>query len=312
MSWLLLAAALPGLLWDAGPGTVKLLRQAGIDCIYVPAEKARAWNGSGFCHHAADLTGREKLPVPGVRWEINVASATRAPWVDANGWRMQRLRRRAYWYDLPAGAAPLAAAEAFVYGADAWLRIDPKDLDAFGKMLAFLKRISQGAPDLPPLADIAVIDDGSETMAEVFNLLSRRNLLYRAVSAPDPRYPINVRLGSKEYPQSDAADPAALAQKIRRRLTDEKRLLRVFGSEVVLGYLTGDGSRARLHLLNYGGEKVEGLRLRVRGEYAGATIAAQGIEAPRLEDFAVREGGTEFSIPEMGVYAVVDLSAARM
>ena len=38
--------------------------------------------------------------------------------------------RGKYRYDLPAGKAALAAAEAFAYGADALLKIDPADAAA--------------------------------------------------------------------------------------------------------------------------------------------------------------------------------------
>ncbi len=307
MHWVLLAA-LPGLLWDGGPETVEALKRAAIECVYVPAEKAALWAAASFCHQPANLSGRQKLAAPGVRWEINVASATRSPWVDSNGWRFLRPGSRTYYYDLPPGAsAPLAAAEAFAYDADAWLHIDPQDLEAYSRMLAFLKPIEK--PPLPGMANIAVVDDGSDLVGEVLNLLARQNLLCRPVTAPDPRYDLNVQIGAKEYPKSEAANPFEFAQKLRRRLGDDKRSLRIYGSEVVLGRLTGDASRLRLHLLNYGGEKVEGLRIRIRGTYQKGTIAAFGYDSAALEDFAVRDGATEFSILEMGLYAVVDLPA---
>jgi hypothetical protein len=80
---------------------------------------------------------------------------------------------------------------------------------------------------LPPIANIGIIDDVSPKTGELMNLLTRRNLLYRIVTAPDPRLDLNIRLGSKEYPKSEAADPSKLAQKIRAELTEEKRILPV-------------------------------------------------------------------------------------
>jgi hypothetical protein len=309
---LLLAAmmpALPSLYWDRGPETAPDLKRAGVECIEVPAVQAAAWAQIGFCNHSvapADLAARERLTSPGVHFELNLASATRSPWVDANGWRFERLQQHKYLYEVKPGVAPLAAAEVSAYGADAWLQIDPQDLEAYGRTLAFLKSVE--APALPPLFNIALVDDGSSVVGEVMNLLSRRNLLFHAVARPDPHADLSVELGSKEYPKADAADPSQFAEKLRSQLTDAKRLLRIYGSNVVIGRLTGDGSHARLHLLNYGRRNVDGLRVRVLGSYAKGALQSAGMEEDvKLEDFAVRGGGTEFSIPGMGVYAVVDL-----
>src|SRR5262245_65526895 len=83
-------------------------------------------------------------------------------------------------------------------------------------MLTFLA----GVPptDLPPVADFAVVDDGSPITGEVMNLLVRRNLLFQVVREPSTRLPITVAVGSAEYPRAEAADPSAFAQKIRRQL----------------------------------------------------------------------------------------------
>ncbi|HYM13777.1 MAG TPA: hypothetical protein VEU62_23765, partial [Bryobacterales bacterium] len=80
-----------------------------------------------------------------------------------------------------------------------------------------------------------------------------------------------------------------------------------YGSQVVIGRLTGDATHARLHLLNYGRRNVDGLHVRVLGSYAKGTLQAAGMENAKLEDYEIREGATEFGIPAMGVYAVVDL-----
>ena len=49
-----------------------------------------------------------------------------------------------------------------------------------------------------------LIDDRSPEAGEVMNLLTRRNLLFRIVSAPDPSLDLNIRLGATEYPRSAA------------------------------------------------------------------------------------------------------------
>ena len=242
----------------------------------------------------------------GARWS---GLPTRAPWIVANGWRFTRKPGAKYRYDVPAGKATLAAAEAFAYGADAVLKLDPADAVGVGTLLRFLEQLPPA--DLPPLADVAVIDDGSAITGEVMNLLARRNLLYAVVTAPSPRFRLNIAIGSREYPAEEAADPSALALKIRRQLTDEQRTLRVYGSEVVIARLTGDGNRARLHLINYGGREIEGLRIRLRHAYPVAAAYIPGGGGEPLQDYVVADGTTEFSLPRFGVYAMIDLNAAR-
>ena len=202
----------------------------------------------------------------------------------------------------------LAAAEAFAHGADLVLSVDAVDLAALGQALAALRAL----PDAPgtALADLAVVDDGSFAVGELMNLLARRNLLFRPVASPTPDLHC-VELGSKQYPRAEAGDPDALALKIRAQLGDERRSLRVYGSEVVLAHLTGDAGRLRLHLLNYGGRDIEGLRVRLRGAWTAsqALVLQHGtlaVEAPFAQD-----GATEFSLPVLGPYAVVDLVPAR-
>jgi hypothetical protein len=62
-----------------------------------------------------------------------------------------------------------------------------------------------------------------------------------------------------------------------------------------------------VHLINYGGGKVEGLRVSVRGTYAHGMLAANGVKNAKLVDYSTADDGTEFTIPEMDVYAMVDL-----
>jgi len=312
MTFLLWLAALPCLYWTQGVESAPSLKAAGTARLCVPPERAEAWRGAGFTTvplGEGDLSVRETLLAPGIKVRADRASATRSPWVDANGWRFLRDPSGQFVYDLPAGRAALAAAEAYVYGADAVLKIDPADLESLGRMMAFLAQLP--TRDLPDVADLAVVDDGSAPLGEVLNLLVRRNLLVRVVKAPSPDFTINVKLGTKEYPLKEAGEPSALALKIRRQLTDEQRALRIFGTEAVIGRLTGNGERARLHLLNYGGRELEGLRVHVRGSFAEGEALVAGAGRVALEDRAVVDGGTEFTIPRLGAYGVVELLPAR-
>jgi hypothetical protein len=309
LPWL---AALPCLYWTQPVESGPALAKAGIHRVCVAPDQAEAWGKAGFDAvplGEADLSLREALPAPGIRARADRASPTRTPWIDANGWRFRRNPAGHYAYDLPAGRAALAAAEAHVYGADAVLKIDPADLENLGRMTAFLAPLP--AEELPDVADLAVVDDGSPPLGELLNLLVRRNLLFRIVKEPSPQYRINVQLGTKEYPLREAGDPSALALKIRRQLTDEQRTLRIFGSEVVIGRLTGAAGRLRLHLLNYGGRDIEGLRIRLRGAYpeGAADVAASG--RLMLEERVVADGATEFTVPRLGPYGVIDLTAAK-
>ncbi len=312
MSLALLVAALPVLYWEQPPATAVLLKQAGIERLRVPPGSAAAWKAAGL--DASPLPDSERseravLKPPGLAGRADAASATRRPWIDANGWRYRRAPQARFFEATPKDAAVLAAAEAFAYGADLVLAIDPADLAALGEALAFLREVP--AVELPDVADLGVVDDGSPLAGELMNLLARRNLLFQPLKRAQADLPLVVQLGTKEYPESEAANPDALALKIRTRLGDERRTLRVYGSEIVIARLTGSAERRRVQLLNYGGRSIQGLRVRLRGRWSpgAALVLPRGsvaVEAPQLEDDA-----TEFSLPALGPYAVVDLTAAR-
>ncbi len=312
MSLLLWLAALPCLYWTAGVETAPSLKAAGISRLCVPPERAEAWRGAGFSPvpiSEGDLAVRDPLLAPGIKARADRASATRSPWIDANGWRFLRNPTGQYVYDLPAGRAALAAAEAYAYGADAVLKIEPADVESLGSMLQFLSQLP--ASELPDAADLAVVDDGSAPLGEVLNLLVRRNLLVKVVKAPSAEFGINVKLGTKEYPLKEAGEPSALALKVRRQLGDEQRALRIFGSEAVIGRLTRDGSRTRLQLLNYGGRDLEGLRVHLRGTFPEGVAYVEGAGRVGLEEHTATEGGTEFTVPRLGAYGVVDLPPVK-
>jgi hypothetical protein len=312
LSLALLVAALPILYWEQPPTTAVLVKQAGIERLRVPPDAVAAWKAAGLGASPlaeAERSERTQLKAPGLVGRADAASATRRPWIDANGWRYRRAPKARFFETVPKDGAVLAAAEAFAYDADLVLAVHAADLAAFGEALAFLRRVP--ALEAPDVADLGVVDDGSPLAGELLNLLSRRNLLYRALPRAEGELPLVVQLGTTEYPESEAANPDALALKIRTRLGDERRSLRVYGSEIVIARLTGSAERRRLQLLNYGGRSIQGLRVRLRGRWSpGAALVlprgSAAVEAPRLEDDA-----TEFSLPALGTYAVVDLTAAR-
>ena len=98
---------------------------------------------------------------------------------------------------------------------------------------------------------------------------------------------------------------------MRSNLTDEKRSVRIYGSQVVVARLTDRGGHVRLHLLNYTGadRKVDGIRVRVLGQYPKHQISRLA-DGPGVEllDYTVESGATEFTLPELKTYAVIDLS----
>jgi hypothetical protein len=305
---LVLLASAPCVYWTQGIESRPALEAAAITRLCVPPDQVDTWRRAGFTVSPvteAELAAREALPTPGVTARAGLASPTRSPWIVANGWRFMRAPAAKYGYTVPAGKGALAAAEAFAYGADAVLKVEPGDLGSVGTMMTFLSGLP--AADLPAVADLAVVDDGSPLTGEVMNLLARRNLLFEIVQAPVPRFRVNIVMGTAAYPREEAGDPSAFAQKIRGQLTDEQRTLRVYGSEVVICRLTGDGQRVRLHLINYGGRDIEGLLIRVRGTYRSGEAFVAGAGRLPLADQVVADGATEFSVPRIATYAVIDL-----
>jgi hypothetical protein len=76
----------------------------------------------------------------------------------------------------------------------------------------------------------------------------------------------------------------------------------------VLGRLHSDGKQARLHLLNYSGREIDSLRVRVRGSFAQMTGYAFGFVRQTMQEVSIAGGFTEFTFPQLGVYAVIDLA----
>ncbi len=304
--------ALPILFWSQSIETAASLKQAGIERIAVTPSSVAAWRSAGFDAIAlseAELTKREKLLTPKLAGRgANVASATRRPWIDANGWRLLRNPSGKFFYDLMGaalGKSVLAAAEAFAYQADAVIKLDASELAAFGEMLKLLRTL----PNEPQtnVADIGVIDDGSPLVGEVMNLFTRRNLMFQPTKAPLKQARLNIKLGTKAYPESAAADPSEFALRIRRELGDEHRSLRVYGAEIVICRLTSDGKTARLHLLNYSGREVDSLRISVRGRYDIVAMQTSEYGKQTPADLSLTSDATEFSLPRLGAYGWIEL-----
>jgi hypothetical protein len=263
---------------------------------------------------AADMSTFEEVPAPALRFRIDNARATRAPWVDSNAWRYFRGLSKANYAKLPAGSAPLAAAEAFMFDVDAVLNPDPKDLGPLQTMLEFLQ--AQQQPAMPALANIEVVDDGTPTLGEILNLMTRRNLLYRVVPKAQGKLDLTVKIGSKEFSAADAANPYDFAAKVRDALGDDKRLVRLYGTQTTIARLTSDGKRARLCLLEYGaardrnmgGGPDQTLGVRLLGKYRPVKFAAFGVkDDAKLTDVENPTGTTEFWVPAFTTIAIIDL-----
>jgi hypothetical protein len=257
----------------------------------------------------------EKIPPPRLEFRPDVSQATSAPWIDSNGSRFQRGIKKANYATLPAGSAALAAAEAFTFDVQAILNPDAADVEPLGNMLQFLKGREQ--PALPVMANIGVVDDRSPEMSEILNLLTRRNLLYRVVAAPDRTLNLTVQLGTPEFPRDAAANPYEFATRVRAKLGDDNRLVRLYGTSTVIAHLTGDKTRARLYLLSYGGNRRQqrgqgSIRVRLLGRYEPTAFAAFEAEPDaKLTDIEHPGSTTEFSVPGFVACATVDLRARQ-
>jgi hypothetical protein len=253
---------------------------------------------------------RARIPLdpPGVNPDV-VTSATQRPWVDGNGWRFRRQGQARFVQEPPAGRGPLAVAEAHLHGADVLFEIAPGDRPAVAALRAQLRAVP--ALPWPDVAQIEVVDDGSELVGEVMNLLSRRNLMWRPrrPGAPASAGAMVVQIGTPAYPVELARSPDELANQVRRRLGDDRRALRVYGSEAVLCRLQIEAGRARLSLLNYARGLEEGVRVRLRGTYPrGVVVTDHVLSRPPL-DPRTAGGATELTVPPFRLWAIVDLES---
>ena len=304
------ALLLPSLFWPKDPSSAVALQAAGITDIAVPPAMGDSWKSiTNIKARALDSEQLVKAATPTVNFRAggNNAAATHEPWVDSNGWRFLRQPDGSFFYTAPGKTAALAAAEAYSYGVQAVVQTDEAGLPSFSKMLQFLQTLTPQA--LPGLANFQFVDDGSQSSGEFMNLLVRTNLLFKTVKTPEQSPSLTVTLGSPQYPKSDAGNPKLLAEKVRANVTDEKRLLRIYGSSVVIARLLGSGAHARLFLLNYGSARsgVDGMRVRILGEYAKHQLNEFQVTDAKLLDYKSGSGFTEFTLSELPVFAVIDL-----
>src|SRR5439155_27244710 len=122
---------------------------------------------------ASDLQVSVKLLTTTVKYRMEQASASRAPWLVSNGWRFLRWRDGHFYYDVTGAQSAIAAAEAYCYAANTLIRTDAAGLKPLAEMLDFLNAVPGETMPMPPVADIGFIDDGSEAAGEVMNLMVR-------------------------------------------------------------------------------------------------------------------------------------------
>jgi hypothetical protein len=137
------------------------------------------------------------------------------------------------------------------------------------------------------------------------------------VSAPDRKLDLTVQLGSQDFPKEAAENPSDFAARVRAKLGDDRRLVRLYGTSTTIARLTGDGKRVRLYLLSYGRSRGQGggqqtIRIRVLGRYVPAHFAAYGSATDaKLTDVENPGNTTEFSVPAFNICAIVDLDVMQ-
>jgi hypothetical protein len=294
-SWLL-AAALPIIWWTGELQTAPRVREAGLATFCVDAASVAEWKKIEPRAQPCSVDGRQRLVTPGVDLKVNVASATRSPWINTNAWRFRRDPAGAYFYENPGRSCALALAEAFGYGVKAAIRT-PDELPRSAAMLRFLATVEPHAGK--PVADVSFVDDGSSGAGEAMNSLTRRNILFRRLEPAEPRSGRVVAIGSPEFPAKPLSNPSEFAYQVRRWLKDENRTLRIYGSENVLAYATEAGGAVRLHLLNYTGNAVEGLRISIKGQFKAVALKIFDVGDAKPEDLSIGAETTEFSIASL-------------
>ncbi len=252
------------------------------------------------------------VPAPGLRSVLSDDHATDASSIDSNGWRFERGVRKASYPQLPRGAAPLAAAEAFAYGLDAVvLTPTSDDVGELGSLLRFLR--AQNQPQWKPLANIGVVDDGSPAMGGALNALTSRNLLYRVIPKPQRHFDLIVRPGSTDFPRDVVAHPSDFAARVREKLGDAKPLVRVSGTSTAVVRLVGNDPFERLFVLSYSRNHLQsGVRISLRDRYQPIAQAFYRVQAGgRLTDIGQVEQRTEFTLPTFSTIAIIDLVPTR-
>lgn len=258
-----------------------------------------------FSADACPANGRQKATPPMIDRRVSVASATRSPWINSNGWRYRRNPDARFLLEAPAGTAVRAAAEAAAFGADLRLVAQDQERAALEQLAALLAQLPSRS--LADVADFAFLDDGSAATGEILNLFTRRNLLFRLARDAKGQKGTVIRIGSGEFTKEAAQNPSEFAYLVRKKIGDDKRSLRIYGTEMTIARLLADNRGARLHLVNYNDRPADGIRIRVRAKVNRADGRVLGKPDARIEE--IRRDGeySEFTISEVGTYAVVDL-----
>src|SRR5216683_1727310 len=111
---------LSSIYWDAGAESAAALKEAGVVRVLVPASQVESWRGApGISVAIGDPLHAVKLAPPAVNYRMEEASASQSPWIDSNGSKILRQPHAQFYYNAPGAIAPLAAAEAFMFGASA-------------------------------------------------------------------------------------------------------------------------------------------------------------------------------------------------
>lgn len=350
--------------WDwLEPAAVPYLREAGITQLLVagntPPEFRTACEQAGIRMVAGAPPGVQFI-AEGSWPRLNpmvqmgrggdkvTAGASGEPWIEANGWLILYQRARAAQpvllaYDPPKegrlrpGSLELAVAEAASFGGKSALKLDERLrrglVEAQPRVVAEWKRVAEqlkfsesGVFRGAPAANIAVVADALEPVAEVLNLLARRNHPFLVLprggdlqAAMARKYALVIAIGQPPLPRpakppsgarapivvqrKEVLDPEAFVAEMRKRMTG-RRLYTLSNAETIIScpWQLEDG-RLAVHLVNYAIDPLLEVRLRPAGRFSRALLFTPEDAAPR--PLAVRAG--EVVIPEMNVSAVVVL-----
>jgi hypothetical protein len=124
-------------------------------------------------------------------------------------------------------------------------------------------------------------------------------------------------MGAPDFPSEAARNPVEFAARVRAKLGDDNRLVRLYGTSTVIARLTGDGKRARLYLLAFDrsrrqqqGPNPQAIRVRLLGRYQLAKFAAYAAPPDAaLTDLRHVGNTTEFWVPGFSTSAIIDLDA---
>jgi hypothetical protein len=332
---------------DLPVAVAKAIREAGIEVVQTEPRMLRIAGESKpagpVAIHGGKWPGLRAAVVYEQRRDVGFASATVEPWVEASGLVLQYLRGISPASEpiliyaplgdtAKIGSAALAVAEAAAFGGSYALPSGKlakpggaRALADWRLTVAQMKFLAEHADwfEGEPEAAVDVVADTLEPVADVMNLLVRRNLPFRAVSQSDlpERAPaVLVLVGQKPLAGSSretvdkwkangttvivkasARDPSAFAVEVRDAL-GERRPFRLTNAQQVIATVraVSNGKRA-MHLLNYGIDPIQDIRVLYSHNISRATLFVPG----DTEGKALAMKGGEFSIPEMGAYAVV-------